>query len=213
MRFFIFKVNTAKMWNYYINAMLELNNDLSNYKQPIDGIIRFALSKAFEGAFKSNHMTEHHYLQYIELLYSNNSNDENIERVFEKATKYHDKSENIWLQYLRYYIQEKNFKKLKEIFKSAKIRLGTNGSEIWELYLMYLRSLHNNEANAEFEHLVREVASLPHFNLLKAQILELIATTISMKRARKTYQLFINHCPSIYEVHEMMAELEQKQVG
>ncbi|XP_055310345.1 U3 small nucleolar RNA-associated protein 6 homolog [Sitodiplosis mosellana] len=207
-------VNTAKMWTYYINAMLALNNDTSSAVTQI-GLKRFSLSQAFEGANNSNQMSETHYLQYIELLYSNNPKDENIEQVLQKATKMFGTSESIWLQYLRYYIQANNFKKLKEIFKTAKLRLGaTNGSEVWELYLIYLKSVQSNEANSEFERLISEVACQPHrsFNVLKAHILELLATTVSMKRARKTYLLFIKHFPSCYEVHEMMAELEAKQL-
>lgn len=207
-------VNTAKMWNCYINAMLELNNNTSAASTQI-GLKRFSLSRAFEGANNSNHMSETHYLQYIELLYLNNLKDENIEQVFQKAVKLYETSESLWLQYLRYYIRANNFKKLKEIFKTAKHRLGqTRGSEVWELYLIYLKTLQSNEANNEFERLISEVACQPHksFNILKAHILELLATTISMKRARKTYQLFIKHFPSCYEVHEMMAELEGKLV-
>lgn len=199
------------MWNYYLNAMVELNADLST----LPSLKRYALSRAFEGANHSSQMSETHYLQYIELLYSNNPKDENIEQVFQKATKLHPNSEHIWLQYVRYYIRENNFKKLKEIFKTAKTRLGSKCADIWYLYLMYLRTLQTSEANSEFEHLVTEVAGQPHstFNTLKAQIMEHIAASISMKRARKTYNLFIKHYPSCYEVHEMMAELEAKQVN
>lgn len=198
------------MWNHYINAMLGLNQDLSS----LVGLKRYLLSQAFEGAYLSNQMSEKHYLQYIELLYSNNSKDENIEQVFQKATKIYVSSEQIWLQYLRYYIQENNFNKLKEIFNDAKARLGSKSSEVWELYLNYLKSLQTNLANGEFEQLLLEIASFPQnsFHKLKAHILELIATTVNMKRARKIYQLFIKHVPSCYEVHEMMAELEAKQV-
>lgn len=207
-------VNTAQMWNFYINAMLDLNNEISATSTQV-GLKRFSLSQAFEGANNSNQMSETHYLQYIELLYSNNPKDENIEQVFQKATKIYETSENIWLQYLRYYIQVNNFKKLKDIFKAAKLRLGpTKGSDVWELYSIYLKSLQSNEANSEFERLISEVSCQPHksFNVLKAHILELLATTVSMKRARKTYKMFIRNFPSCYEVHEMMAELESKQV-
>lgn len=207
-------VSTAKIWSYYINAMLALNED-KTIVTTLVGLKRFCLSQAFEGANNSNQMSETHYLQYIELLYSSNPKDEHIEQVFQKATKLYGTSENIWLQYLRYYIQANNFKKLKDIFKTAKLQLGaTMGAEVWELYLIYLKYVQSNEANSEFERLILELACQPHanFNVLKAHILELLATTVSMKRARKTYQLFIKHFPSCYEVHEMMAELEAKQV-
>ncbi|XP_031620644.1 U3 small nucleolar RNA-associated protein 6 homolog [Contarinia nasturtii] len=205
-------VNTAKMWNYYINAMLELNKDLSS----LIGVKRFSLSRAFAGGNNSNHMSENHYLQYIELLYSNNPTDENIEQVFQKAIKIYNNSQNIWLQYLRYYIQENKLNKVKEVFRSAKNRLDSKSSDIWELYLNYLKYLHSysKEANTEFEHMIRDVAAQPYnsFNILKAHILELIATTVGIKRARKTYELFIKHVPGCYEVHNMMADLEAKQL-
>lgn len=207
-------VDTGKMWNYYINAMLELNNDVSASSTQV-GLKRSSLSQAFEGANSSNHMSETHYLQYIELLYSNNPKDKNIEQVFQKATKIYGISEKIWLQYLRYYIQANNFKKLKGIFKTAKIRIEpTKGSEVWGFYLIYLKTIQSNEANNDFELLISEVACQPHtsFNVLKAHILELIANTVNMERARKTYKLFIKHFPSCYEVHEMMAESEAKLV-
>lgn len=204
------QVNTSKMWNFYLNSMIELNEDLTT----LPSLKRYALSGAFEGANQSNQMTEKHYLQYIELMYSNNPKDENIEQVFQKATKIYKTSEPIWLQYVRYYIRENNFKKLKEIFESAKVQLGANGSDIWYLYLMYLRTLQTTEANKECEHLIMEVAAQPHstFNTMKAQILEHIAASINIKRARKTYNTFIKYFPSCYEVHEMMAELQAKQV-
>lgn len=190
--------------------MIDLNADLSSQS----ALKRYALSRAFDGANNSNQMSEKHYLQYVELLYSNNPKDENIGYVFQKATKTYENSENIWLQYLRYYIQQNNYKKLKEIFKIAKDRLGAKGSEIWELYLVYLKSLQGYEANNEFEHLIDEIAIQPHnsFGFLKANVLELLATTVNMKRARKTYYEFIKNFPNSYEVHNMMADLEAKQV-
>lgn len=198
------------MWTYYLDAMIELNTDLST----LSSLKRYALCRAFEAANRSNKMSEKHYLQYIELLYSKNTEDENVERVLQKASKMHPKSIDIWFQFIRYHIRDNNFKRLKEIFKISKDRLGLNGAEIWHLYLMYLRTQQSNESNAEFEKLMLEVAAQPHatFNKLKAQLLEHIAVSISMKRARKMYNLFIKHYPSCYEVHEMMAELEAKQV-
>lgn len=178
--------------------MLELNSDLSTQSS----MKRFALKKAFEGANESNHMSEDHYLQYIELLYTNNSKDDNIEKVFQKATKIYETSVRIWLLCMRYYIQDNNFKKLQDVFKTAKNVLGAKGAELWQLYLIYLKSCRSAEAHAEFERYIHELSRQPHatFNVLKAQILELLATTVNMKRARKTYSTFIKHYPVCYEV-------------
>lgn len=198
------------MWTYYLDAIIELNKD-SSY---LPAFKRYTLTRAFESAKNSDYMTEQHYLQYIELLYSNNPKDEKIEEILQKATQIYSNSENIWLLYVRYCIQQNDFKKIKEVFAAVKARLGAKGADIWQFYLLYLKSCRNPEANAELERFITDVACqlYPNFNHLKAHILEIISTTMGMKRARKTYDLFIKHYPNCYEVHEMMADIEAKQV-
>lgn len=193
--------------------MIELNTDLTT----LASLKRFGLSRAIDGAYQSNHMSEKQYLQYIELLYANNPKNEKIEEVFQTAVKTHENSPNIWLQYIRYYIQENDSNKLKtlqKLFETAKKRLGPDGSEIWYLYMTYLKSYQSSETNAEFERLISELACQPHsnFNPVKARILEFLQQTTNMKRTRDAYNLFIKHFPGCYEAHEMMADLEAKQV-
>lgn len=203
-------VDTVQMWNYYINAMLELNSDLTTQAS----LKRQALARAFRAANESNNMSENHYLQYVELLYANNPKDETIVQVLEKSRTKFNQSLKVWMQSMRYFIQENNFKKTQEVFQKAKVNLGPNGHELWQLYLIYLKTLQSPEANQEFENLVQEVSRQTHsaFNSFKAKIIELIATTVNIKKARKTYQMFTKISPSCYEVHDMMADLESKQV-
>lgn len=201
------------MWNYYLNAMIELNIDLSTHA----ALKRHALSQAFELAYQSNSMVEYHYLQYIELLYANNPKNERIERILEKAIKELESSPDIWFQYLQYFIKEndpKKLEKLRNAFETAKKRLGPDSANIWYLYLTYLKSCQTSETNAEFERLIKELACQPHFNftVVKAQILELLEKTTNLKRTRDTYNLFTKYFPGCYDVYEMMAELEAKQV-
>lgn len=204
-------VNTQKMWTYYIDAMLELNNDLSTKA----ACKRSVLGRAFLTANESNKMSENHYLQYIELLHSNNPKDENIIRVFRKAVSLYKNSTKIWLQFMRFYIQADNIDKVRETFKAARLQIGSNGADLWQLYMMYLKAIQNPSTNTEFERLIQEVACQPYseFNNLKAFILETVAVTSNIKRARKCYDLFIRHMATCYEVHAMMADLEAKQVN
>lgn len=190
--------------------MLELNSDLSTQSS----IKRFALKRAFEGANRSNRMSEDHYLQYIELLFTNNRKDDNIERVLHKATMIYQKSLKIWHLCMRFYIQENNFKKLQGVFGVAKNLFGARGMELWQLYMYYLKSCRRSESHVEFERFIGELGRQTYatFSPLKAQVLELYATTVNMKRARKIYNYFVKNLPDCYEVHEMMAELEAKQV-
>lgn len=92
--------------------------------------------------------------------------------------------------------------------------MGPDGYEIWEIYLLYLRTLGTEEAAKEYDSLIHELARQhhPQFNVIKANILELQAVMVSIKRARKTYRLFIKNYSNCLEVHERMADLESKQV-
>lgn len=202
-------VNTPKMWSYYLDAMLELNNDLSTQA----ACKRSFLGRAFSAANESNKMSENHYLQYIELLHSTNPKDENIIRVFRKAVSLYRNSSKIWLQFMRFYIQADNIDKVRETFKKAQLQMGSKSAELWQLYMTYLKL--NPSTNTELERLIQEIACQPYqeFNNLKAFVLEMVAATSNIKRARKCYDLFIRHMVTCYEVHAMMADLEAKQVN
>lgn len=198
------------MWDYYLNATLELNSNMSTESS----LKRLALSRAFEQAYQSNHITEKHFLQYIELLYANSSKGEGIENVLQKATKAYAKSANIWLQCIRYYIHQNHFKKVVDTFDAAQSKLGSNGTDIWHLYILYLSPKKSADAKPVYERFILALAQQPNasFNKVKAHVLEIIATSYNMKQARATYKLFIEHFPSCYEVHDKMAELESKRV-
>lgn len=198
------------MWNYYVNAMIQLNSDLSSQTQ----IKQCALLKAFGGACQFNHLTEENYIQYIELLYKLNPSDENIEKVFQKATKANGRSLRIWLLCMRYYIQQNNSKKVRETFRVSKELLGRNGVEIWELYMMFVKSYGNPDAHKEFKHFNIELSRQHHpaFDRLKANILEMLASTAGMKMVQETYELFTKHYPICDEVHAMMTDIESRQV-
>lgn len=116
--------------------------------------------------------------------------------------------------YLRYYIYHNNFKKVGSVFHDAKRRLGPSGHELWRVYLLFLRTIINPEAVKEFNLLVHELALQNHsnFNQLKADVIEMQGIMISMKRARKTYHLFVKNFPKCYEVHEKMADISAKRV-
>lgn len=199
------------MWNYYIDAMIELNSDLSTQAS----LKQYGLRKAFEGAYEANHMSEDHYLQYIALLFDNNRNDENIEKILHKATKIYDTSSRLWVQYMRYYIKHKQFKKVQDVFQTAKNLLGENGTDLWQLYMVYVKSCRNNEAHAEYDRIIMDLSRQPYtsFNTLKAWAIQMVALTENLKRARKAYNLFIKYHPECYEVHDKMAEIQSKLVN
>lgn len=190
--------------------MTELYGDSSTQTE----IKRCALLKAFAGACEFNHLTEENYIQYIELSYETNPSDENIERIIQKATNSQPRSLPIWLLCMRYYIQQNNFKKVRETFRTSKDSLGKNGVEIWELYMMYVKSCGNPNAKAEFNRFVTDLSRQHHpaYDKLKANILEMLASSAGMKKVREAYELFTRHYPVCDEVHGMMTNLESRQV-
>lgn len=207
---FITQINSAKMWDFYVNAMIELNSDLSSQTQ----LKQCALLKAFGGACQFNHLTEENYIQYIELLYKLNPSDENIEKVFQKATKANGRSLRVWLLCMRYHIQQNNSKKVRETFRVSKELLGRNGVKIWELYMMFVKSFGNPDAHKEFKHFNIELSRQHHpaFDRLKANILEMLASTAGMKMVQETYELFTKHYTICDEVHAMMTDIQSRQV-
>ncbi|XP_031619899.1 uncharacterized protein LOC116338639 [Contarinia nasturtii] len=182
-------INTDTMWSYYIETMIEINKDLSTHAL----LKRQALRKALDGAYASNHMSENHYLLYIQQLYTNNPQDQNIENVLKKATQMYEGSLSIWLLCLRYYIQDENgFAKVRENFKKAKIALGPRGADIWELYFLYLKTWYTPEglkgrartearrqAQHELDRFISDLKQQTHaaFNQLKDQVLDTVANT------------------------------------
>lgn len=199
------------MWDYYVSAMIELNGDLSSQKE----IKQNALIKAFAGACQFDHMTEENYMQYIGLLYQMNPSDENIEKVFQKATKANGRSVRVWLLCMRYYIQQNNAKKVRETFRVSKELLGRNGVDIWELYMMYVKTSGLSDAHKEFKHFTVELSRQHHpaFDRLKANILEMLASTAGMKIVQETYELFTKNYSTCDEIHAMMTDISGRQVG
>lgn len=115
---------------------------------------------------------------------------------------------------MRFYIQLNEFQNVKDIFQRANVSLGANGADIWESYMMYVKKTQDPAAKTEYDKLLQDVALIPYdtFNPFKAKILEIIATTVSIKKARKIYNSFVSAHPKALEVHEMMSDLESRQV-
>lgn len=118
------------------------------------------------------------------------------------------------MQSMRFYIQMNDFPRVLDVFQKAKKKLGPNGYELWHLFMIFSKTSQEKEAKIEFDKLVQDAAFQQHatFNSFKAKVLELLATTVGIKRARKAYYMFVKHYPKSLEVHEMMADLESKQV-
>lgn len=65
------------MRDYYVDAMLKLNTDLSEHIQ----LKKDGLCHAFKSIYESNDMTEDHYIQYVELLFTDDPKQELVAQV------------------------------------------------------------------------------------------------------------------------------------
>lgn len=203
------------MWDYYLNAMIEQNKDSSTNKRLIS-TKQTLLCKAFQSAEELHRLSENHYIQYIELMYTLNPiyYDKDILCAFSNALKLYENSVAIWLLHMRFYIQQKNLVKVQEIFNAGRTKLGARSHELWKLYAIFLKTCPKNLADPQFKHFITELSQqkYPSFNKLKVIMLEYIEITSPIEEVRKVYHLFINNYPACYEVHEFMADLEERQV-
>lgn len=199
------------MWKYYIDAMLDLNKDTS--WQP--NLKRFVLGKAMKKASETNHMSEEHYLKYLEILFNDKVSDIEIMSVFKKATSKYQLSLKLWTMYMNYYLQRNDFDNVRFVFRKAKKHLGKDSVSLWHKYLLFLRLDLNSERNAEFNRCINELATItyPEFSHIKATVIEMHAITMNIQRARKIYRVFIQSESNCYEVYEMMSKIEANQVN
>lgn len=65
------------MWNYYINAMLDINADCTHHA----ALKRASLGQAFAYGNTSGFMSEDHYLKYVELMFAKDPKDMKIAEV------------------------------------------------------------------------------------------------------------------------------------
>lgn len=189
--------------------MLELNKDLSTQSS----MKKYALNEAFRLAnTKSAHMTEDHYAKYLGLLHTDNPTDDSIEQVLANATTIHKTSVELWLQRLRFYIQKKNFAKIKEIFLQARGHLGSKGAEIWRWYLIYIKS--HRTPPGELDRFIVDLSQQRNsaFYLVKSHIIELLGNTSNTQRALDACELFIQNDPDCEDYGAWKKDLVEKKV-
>lgn len=115
---------------------------------------------------------------------------------------------------MRYFIYNDEFENVQETFRIAKKCLHNDGAQIWQLFLIYLKTTSGLDPRAEADRLVTEIAPMcsKGFDKFKVQVIEMMATMYSIRKARTTYELFIKNQPKCYPVHDKMIDLESKQV-
>lgn len=201
------ELKTEKICSYFLNAMLNLNQDLSTQR----GLKRTKLAQAFKVAHEANCMSEDHYLMFIDLLKESNDTNPEIENIMKAATKRHSKSEKLWEQYMYYYICKNDHIKLDEIFRNAIKELNDDKSHsLYRLMIQYY--LTNWDLSGKVDEMFMETCkkTTENFAPFRERYLEYTVINKDLEETRKIYNELAQLPPPCLELHQKMAYLESQ---
>lgn len=202
--FAVKQVPCQEMYTFYIDAVLELNEDMKNEKK----LRRQALANAFKSAHEGDYMSDKHYLIYLQLLLEADSiNTGKMDEIFTKALK--NNSIDVWKLRLMYAMKHESKEKLPQLFET--VTKNVTFDDLLEIYKLFFSFLSTNTDHAAIEqflttaikHENRSIAS--HF---KPEYIEWIALNNNLLEARKMYKEFtLNSFPCL-GLHRKMISLE-----
>lgn len=196
------------MWTHYINTMLALNEDIKT----LPTLKRSVLGCAFKAACDAKQISESHCTQYIAIMYATGASEDLILNIIEGGLAIYPSSSALWESLMKFYIQCEDDKKVEEVFKNAKRKLGNESYPIWNLYLKYLlvKTDESNKIKEFFEDIVKQ----PHANFrsLKVDCIENTAALFGVSNARKFFNSTIKNGFPCLEMYNKIAEIEELQV-
>lgn len=201
-------LQTTEMCTYYINAMLQLNQDLTNqanYK-------RKCLAIAFREGHISKLMSDEHYYACIKLLLKCPLGIDNATQLLTEATHL-ENSLMYYEMWMIVHMANNNTEKLKEVFEKANKILGVGKCvSLWRKMLNFLKTIPTNEENGvmKFMDFFKEAAmQFSHeFDSFRTEYLEYISTTQTLEATRKEYDELCQMPPPCLALHRKMAEIE-----
>lgn len=202
--FAVKQVPCQEMFTFYIDAMLELNGDMTKERK----LRRTCLANAFKVAHEQGFMSEKHYLIYLQLLFEADSiNTGQMDEIFTKALK--TNSIEVWKLRLTYGIKHETKEKLPELFQ--RITKNVTGDDILEIYKIFYAFLTTNAEPNVVEAFLQaaikhETRSVPTF--FKPEYIEWVTLNKDLHAARRVYkELALNSFPCL-GLHTKMLQLE-----
>lgn len=198
---------TEKMWCYYIDTLIELNEDKDIFI--VDE--RKALEIALEDGYKANMLSVRHYLQWFDILSSQIGNEEKILKIMNEVTSKNEDSLDLWKASLRFHIKHSDSAMVKQVFDQAVTALGENSLAIWKIMIMYyLIDLDcNDKLRILYIEALKQPAAISEF--IKPRYLEWLTVTRNIVWARNAYRAMATLPPFCLELHRKMAFLESLQ--
>lgn len=203
-------MNTKEMWSFYLHTMLELNEDINTL--PL--LKRSVLGCAFKAACDAKQISESHCILYIAIMYATGGAENVILNIIEGGLAMYPTSPMLWESQIKFYIQCKDDKKVQEVFRNAKRKLGNEACPIWSLYMTYLFALAKTDGSNKIKEFFQEVVQQPHANFrsLKVDCIENTAALFGINDARKFFNYTTKNAFPCLEMFNKLAELEELQV-
>lgn len=203
------RINTEKMWSYYVYAMLELNENIKSL--PV--LKRSVLGCALKAALRAKKISEPLCIQYIDIMHTTGAAADLILNIIDDSLAMYPMSVALWESKMKFYIQANDDQKIGQIFEKAKHKLGSDSTPVWSLYMNYLLSLDEKaKGTKRLKDLFQKITIQPHenFRFLKVNALENSALLFGMKEARKFFSDACKGFPCL-EMFNKMVELEGLQ--
>ncbi|KAL5274361.1 UTP6 family protein [Megaselia abdita] len=198
-------VNTSLMWKYFIDALLELNQDME--VEPV--LKRRKLGNTLKEAHEAETMSEEHYLFYTALLEDGKSeNNDLITDILLKATELYSTSSKLWCQRLYHAIKIKSCE-IESIFSEGRSKL----EDIKDFCQIMIRHWNATKKHSKIEEMFKSICFKT--DKISAEFrepyLEWTSEKHSIEKARKLYDQLNKVPPPSLTLHYKMAELESKQ--
>ncbi|XP_053693188.1 U3 small nucleolar RNA-associated protein 6 homolog [Sabethes cyaneus] len=203
---------TAQMWSYYIDAMLEVNNDMSSYPK----LRRKSLAEAFKNAYENSSLDEQKLIQYLKLLtYADKRSDSFVAEVFQKALNAYPNSGQLWELRLKDAVRnEMSADGFDSLFKQAINKCAVEDAlSLWIVRCQYYQT--QPVLSEKLRQVFREAIQQPNLEIsqhFQPVFLKYLVVTTNIDNARKEYREMQRNCIPCLELHRKMAELELIQV-
>ncbi|XP_075158653.1 U3 small nucleolar RNA-associated protein 6 homolog [Haematobia irritans] len=193
------------MWSYFINAMLDLNQDMSTEGD----LKRYCLSKAFNMGHKSRLMSVTHYEALVELLLKSPNGIIQVETIIKEVLAFNN-SVRIYELLMKAYGKTQNPSAFYEVFLKANKELGiAKCVSLWHMAIKFFEA-YVDEHPKKLPGLLQEAAKQvhPEFGIFRAYFIEYTMRCESLGKARELYDELCQIPPPCLELHRKMAEIE-----
>nr|BAN20997.1 hepatocellular carcinoma-associated antigen [Riptortus pedestris] len=194
------RIHTQKMWGFYLDCVLELNEDpntLPNFKKN-------CLKNAFDAAHKAEMLTERHYLMWIRKV-----EDVDTCKVLRWGTERLKDSIKLWSWRLRFYLSRGDEVGAVSVFREAISNPDIpDQASLWFLLLKYYQMTDPSKG----ENLWKEgVNNMAVGAALKGRYVEWLAVSRGILAARRAYETLAITPPFSLDLHVSMSRLEDAQ--